>query len=61
MLSLYTILKPKRNVYYDVKILNSMKDINLNDNNDITNYLVIMNCNKGCKVNSINGDSNKIV
>ena len=34
MLAFYTILKPKRNVYYDVKIIKNLSEINLNDNND---------------------------
>lgn len=50
MLAFYTLLKPKRNVYYDVLIINSLKEVNLNDDEDKRNYLIIMNCNKGCKI-----------
>jgi hypothetical protein len=46
MLSLYTILKPKRNIYYDVKIIKKLSDINLNDNDDKKNYIMLYNCNK---------------
>lgn len=53
MLAFYTILKPKRNVYYDVKLVKNLKDINFNDNNDKRNYLVVLNCDKGCKIQSL--------
>lgn len=53
MLAFYTILKPKRNVYYDVKLIKNLKDIDFNDDNDKRNYLVILNCDKGCNVKSV--------
>ena len=60
MLAFYTILKPKRNVYYNVKIIKNLSEINLNDNNDKQNYLMIYNCNNGCKINTVKKDIDKI-
>lgn len=42
MIAFYTILKPKRNVYYDVKIHNGLGNIKFNDNNDKTNYIIVI-------------------
>jgi hypothetical protein len=49
MIALYTILKPKRNVYYDVKIHNSLDKINFNDKNDKTNYIIVIGNINHCK------------
>jgi hypothetical protein len=48
MLAFYTVLKPKRNVYYDVKIIKSLSQINMNDSDDKRNYLMVYNCDKEC-------------
>lgn len=55
-MAFYTLLKPKRNIYYDVKIVHGIKDIDFDDKNDKTNYLIIIGCSKGCNIKTIEGD-----
>ena len=49
MIAFYTILKPKRNVYYDVKIHNGLSKVKFNDNSDKNNYIIIIGNVNSCK------------